>query len=483
MKYNFLILLACAALLVGCAIPSGLPQVAEPLTPTPDATYRKSRPSISEKWQFSLPRVEVQKLSNGLHVAAVKRPGSGTLGIYLVNREAGDPWYAAQPGLASLMNRTLLEGSFLPDGSRGRHLGIPESKVSVHSGGFASMLDISALSGALDSGLRSLAWTAKNPSFSEVAIRSEEADSFFEQKYESESLNRALVESLYAQVVGENHWLAKGHRKIPKYQVSDVKREYQRLYSPQFCLVLVVGDFENDADVFRNVESLFGDWKSKTTTFPSRKRKRAYTSRLRDDWKRERSVEFGLVDGLDDAQLLMLLPGVSPGQQAEAAYLLALAHLQSFRPGGIGDQLREQTQSIYGMLAERHIHPAGAETLIWVPVQPSQATDAALQVISSLEQLGKEGLSSAQLSALKSETLTQIAGSLQNNAGIAVQVAHGFVYEGSKPLAQVLQREIQLIKAVTPADIKRVAKSVLAPNRAAILIAGPGEAARGINRL
>lgn len=468
--------------LAGCG--SGLPSVAQPLTPTPDADFRQESPSRDGFFRVTFPEIQVSQLACGLKLATVRRPGSGTVAVRLANRYGGEPWFTARPGLSSLMNNTLLEGSRPPNGRVGRHPGIPEDKVEVEVGEAASFLTIQSLPDGVAPAVQALAWTALYPAFTEVALQSETTQSRFAHAYHFGPGMENEIYDLYAQVVGGGHRLARMPLEPKTYSREDVRLEYLRRYAPEDAVLIVVGDIESHERVLEYASEHFGPWKNPHRIATRKEARRArFIKEMSAAWKRKRTTRFKQRGDVTEAFSYVLLPGVHPEHPDAAAYRLLIAELGSLRPGGLAYELREQRQYNYMMYAASYAHPAGAETLVVAPVKPSRAVEATQEILAAIDRLGEQGLSAKRIADLRAEVVAGYPARLLTNTGVMNEIASSYADYGPEHLNWALRREIRSLQQVRPRDTQRVAQEVLRTAAAAVLISGPAEAGYGIGRL
>jgi zinc protease len=254
MKANILrpLLLILAVLSVSV---SALAQ--EKLPPLP-----KDLPPYGPLVPFQAPRVDVEKLPNGLTVWLVPRPGFPKVALVVAVRggRASDP--KDRPGLSDILMAAIDQGTKTRSakqiaealqGAGGDLTGDPRPDALVMS--------TQVLASKVDVGLEILADVTQNATFpdDEVALAKRNAiDNLQAQEAEPSFLaQRAMAKALF----GDQPYavVAPTEDGINETSPAEVRTAYHRRFRPDQALLVAVGDFSNGA-LEGSIRKDFGPW-------------------------------------------------------------------------------------------------------------------------------------------------------------------------------------------------------------------------------
>lgn len=144
--------------------------------------------------------------------------------------------------------------------------------------------------------------------------------------------------------------------------------------------------------------------------------------------------------------------------------------------GRLGDSIRERQGMAYYVFSGFDANVAEGPLMVRAGVSPSNVTRAIASIDDELARMAREGVTPSELADAKRYLIGSMPRMLETNGGIA-----GFLHSADffGLGLDFDQRLPGLLDAVTLDDVHAVARTFLAPDRAAIVVAGPPADAAG----
>ena len=222
----------------------------------------KDMPPYGPLVPFTAPRVQANKLENGLTLWLVPRPGfpKVAFAFAIQGGMAADP--KDRPGLSDLLLATLDQGTKTRSAKQiAEEIQAAGGDLSGNAQPDAMVVSTEVLAPKAEAALSVLADVLQNATFpaDEVALaKRNAADNLRQQESEPSFLaRRALAKALF----GDYPYsvVAPTQESIASTTAAELKQEYARRFRPDHTLLVAVGDF--DAKVLMaSVRNLFGNW-------------------------------------------------------------------------------------------------------------------------------------------------------------------------------------------------------------------------------
>lgn len=459
-----LIVLAAVAGLT-CTTREPLPPVSTPLTPTPDAAFRRRAPlPWDDERAFDGIQVEEQKLRNGLVIQIVERPDIPLVSLVYVNH-AAELQAGVEPGLATLTARTMLGGILVDDGTvlTGIRIGGVEPSASVGDSG--TSIGFSLVSSGTTVAIEALASIIQRPAFDAVSLRESVAE-IANEIYDEEASLFGTARSLAARAAfGDEHRLgidaSEYLRSLQSIEQKRVREFYDREYTPDRSALIIVGDVDA-ADLLPVIERRFGAWQLSRPASGRSDRMTGGSSRGADTQPVERVGRRRIYALLADSeQAYVLLPQRAVGP--EHPDHLALNLLAKVLAGGFSSRanlaLRHGSGLTYGVSTAFAGNSDARYLSIRMAVERNKVLAGVRQLEDVLERLQRETVTRSELEAARTAYLSEF--DVSTNRGIAGLLAGLFAQGLSPKWLANLETETQKID---PDDLQRVASRYLRPD-------------------
>src|ERR1035437_710789 len=222
---------------------------------------------------------------------------------------------------------------------------------------------------------------------------------------------------------------------------------YRKYYQPHNALLTIAGKFD-DAKTLAQVAALFS-----AIPRPTRPLEKSYTVEPTQDG--ERSVTLRRVG---DTQGLIAIYHVPAGPHPDAAALNVLAGVLGDRPSGrLYKALVDNKKAVGASMGMEEMHDPGF-MLASVSLKVDQSLDEARQILLKVvEGLPAEGPTKEEVERVKTRLLKEFELEMNDSQAVAVDLSDSFS-QGDWRLSFLMRDRI---KAVTEADVLRVAKAYL----------------------
>ena len=446
------------------APPSPSPPWASPHPPraqtAPDWTQR---PAVGAAPRLELPPVERFTLSNGLTVLLMERHAVPVVQANLVVRagSADDP--AGREGLAALTADLLDEGA----GSR-TALELADAveflgaSLATGASYHATTVALHTPAARLDSALALLADVALRPRFQSAEldrIRATRLTAFAQRRDQPNALAAVAVDrALY----GDGHPYGRPVAGTPAALgalAPDVLAAFYRArFRPGNAALVVVGDV-TAAALRPRLEALFGAWES-VPVAPARVAEGRQVAR--------RTVL--LVDKPGAAQSAIRIARIGAPRSADD--YVALNVLNTILGGSftsrLNQNLRERNGYAYGASSSFAFRPVAGPFVAAANVQTASTAEAITEFFNELRGLLRP-VPADELAKAKSNLALSFPEPFASVRGTASVLADLYLYDLP---ADYLATYTDRVRAVTAADLARVARRYVDPERVAVVVVG-----------
>ncbi len=460
MKSFALSVVLLAAVTVG---PSVLPAVEPGRAPLHQAPDRSVAPTPGPPPALKLPAIQTRTLSNGLPVWIAELHKVPVVHATLVVSSGAGADPRGKFGIASLTAEMLDEGA----GNRNAleiadavdYLG---ASLSTSSSSDASFVDLHVPVARLGDALPIMADVALRPTFPEgelQRVRAELLTSFLQAEDDPASLIRFAFPRL---VYGAQHrygTMTFGTAAAVKaFAVADFRQFHAQQYVPSNAALIVTGDV-TAASVVARLESAFGQWKAATsprTTIPAAAQ---LTTR-----------QIYLVDKPGAAQSQIRIGWV--GVPRSTPDYFALRVLNTILGGSftsrLNQNLREEHGYAYGATSTFDMRGAAGPFYAAAGVQTDKTAEALTEFFKELDNI-RTPIPAGEIEKAKNYLALQMPRNFETTESLAGSLAQMFVYHLP---ADYYATYTGRVRAITPADVQRVAERYIQPDKFAVVIVG-----------
>ena len=435
---------------------------ATPATPPAPTVDLAKPPVLGTPKGLSLPAVVTRELPNGLRLMIVEQHELPLADFVLVVRNGGETDEPGKLGTATLATSLLKEGTTtrtsLQIADQEAFLG-----VSVFAGGGwdATTVELHTPTAQLDSALALFADIALRPAFPATELerlRKTRLTSLLQVKDRApEIANRAYAAILYGSAA-YGRPLTGDEPSTNAIQQADVRRFYDAYFRPNNATLLVVGDVRPD-DVERRVRALFGGWERHEV--PVTNYGQPATAK---------GTTIYLVDKPGAAQSSFRIGVVGVARTTEDYFPLTVMNtvLGGSFTSRLNNNLRETKGYTYGANSGFAMRRAPGPFTASAEVVAAKTDSALIEFMKELRAI-HDTVPVDELEKAKRYLQLQLPGRFETTGGIAGQLSQLVTYD--VPLS-FYNSYTQNIAAVTQADVQRVARKHIDPDRLAIVIVG-----------
>jgi zinc protease len=416
---------------------------------------------VLEPSQVPLP--QVSRLTNGLVIWIVERPGDGIEAVRFVARGGASADPEGKPGTASLT------AALMETGAAGRSqteqtiaADLLGATLTVTATQDALVVSASAMTIFLERTAALLADVALRPNLSEVEwmhVRSQrEAQLLAERAEPVIAARHAFRRAAYG--TGPLAWPLEGTaQSVKAMQLDDARRFYASL-APRDCAVIAVGGAKV-ADVLRALEQAFSPWNPAGVALA-----KPALADLPQSPPRLVLVDF---PGKPQSVVIVGQPGVprsSPDALALRAFNAALGGSFTSR---LNQNLREKHGYSYGARSQFLFGLARGPFAATSSVK-TEVTGAALgEILGELSRIVEAPLAPEELDKARALLAYQLVGTLSHAQELAEAEQEIFL-DGLPP--DELRTTVSRLQALTPESVLAAARRALDPARMTIAIAG-----------
>ena len=429
---------------------------------------RSSPPVSGSARPFSFPPPKLHRASSGLEIITIERSDLPMVGIEYLNRAGGKHNPVETPGLASFTASLLDEGTSHRTSTEiseqierlGGHL-IPSA------GWECAAVSVAVLQQDLDFGIELLQEIVLSPSFpeSEVErIRRHRLAELARHRHDPSALaSRHLLQALYPDSAYGNILL--GTRStLEALGRDDLEGFWRRHLRAEESCILAVGALPND--LFDRLEAQFselGDGQSQPTP-------EVVPRALQE-------LEVHLVERKDGSQteLRVAHPSIPRKHPDRVPMSLMNSILGGKFTSRLNLNLREKHGYTYGVHSQLASRSGPGPFVVSAAVATESAGAATREILTELHRIRDEAVEASELDDSRNYLLGVFPYTLQTLQGLLGRLEDLAIHDLPLDYYDTLPDQI---RAVSAADIQRVAQTHLAPERLVVVAVGPSDQLR-----
>ena len=244
----------------------------------------------------------------------------------------------------------------------------------------------------------------------------------------------------------------------------DLRRFHESAFGPSTLRIVLVGDVAPDRAVAL-AESAFGRWHAAGTPPLSPAAPVPAATRSR---------QTRIVPGKAQSDIAYGFVALARNDSRYYAASVMNTVLGQYALGGrLGDNIRERQGMAYYVFSSLDANIVAGPLVVRAGINPANVDRALVAIDEELARMAGEGVRPAELTDTKSYLIGSMPRALETNAGIASFLHSADVFE----LGLDFDRRLpDLISAVTLDAVRDAARTLLAPERATIVVAGPDTA-------
>ncbi len=412
---------------------------------------------------FSLPKIEKAKLSNGLEVWLVKQSELPLVSMNMVFKSGttNDP-----QGLTGLGGTTA---SLLDDGTKTRsavdianELQSIGARLSTGSSSDSSSVEMLTLTKNFDKALDIYADVMLNPEFPEKEVETWRSRALVGLRQRRDNAN-AISNIVYNRILyGDKHpyGVTSTEASVKALKRDDLMKFYSTYYRPNNAVLIVAGDVDMKM-LQPKLEAKFKDWKSGEVS--------AMT--LPEAPARDKAMIY-VVDKPGAAQSVISIGQI--GVSRDNPDFFPLQVMNTILGGGftsrVNMNLREDKGYTYGARTGFSFRRGAGPFSATAGVQTAVTKESVMEFLKELRGIrGDIPVTQAELEYNKQSIIRRFPASFETVDGIANQLANSVIYDlPDNYFANYISR----INAVTLEDVNRVANKYLTPDKLAIVVVG-----------
>jgi predicted Zn-dependent peptidase len=457
--------LAALSLAAACGGPpvvtTNVPAAPKPVVSAPiDLTVP---PTLGPPPALRLPPVTTRTLPNGLRLVVVEQHELPLVDVVLDVRNGGEADPAAKAGTASLAAGMLTEGTTsrtaLEIADQAAYLGV---RVGAGSGWEQTTVSLHAPTAQLDSALALFADIALHPAYTTAdleRVRKVRLTALQQLRDRGPAIaDRAYATALYGEQHPYGRPLSGSESSVAEITRDDLVKFYTTFFRPNNATLLVVGDVRPD-DMERRALALFGNWTR--ADVPTVAENAAPTPK---------ATTLVLIDKPGAAQSSFRLGGI--GVPRSTGDYFAIEVMNTILGGSFTSRLNQNLRETHG-----YTYGAGSGFSMRRSAGPftasaevvSAKTDSAFTEFMKELRAIRDTVPSGELAKAKRYLQLGLPQDFETTGSIAYQMLPLITY--GIPL-DFYDTAVQKIGAVTQADVQRVAREYVNPDRLTIVIVG-----------
>ena len=456
------------AMLAACSGPRVVttpPPILAPTTaPAPVAKVDLTKPpTLGPPPSLRPPQISTRELSHGLKIVVLEQHELPLVDVILQVRSGGESDASGKMGTAALVAAMLTEGTTnrtaLQIADQAAYLGI---QLNASSGWEQSNISLHAPTAQLDSALALFSDVALRPSFPTAdleRVRKVRLTSLQQLRDRAPAIaDRAFASAVFGDQHPYGRPLAGTEGSLASISRDEVQRFYTTYYRPNNATLLVVGDVRPD-DVERRARELFGAWTRGTvptppTTPPSG----------------AKGTRVIIVDKPGAAQTSFRVGGVGAPRSTSDYFPLQVMNtiLGGSYTSRLNNNLRETHGYTYGAGSGFGLRRSAGPFIASAEVVTAKTDSALVEFLKELRAI-RDTVPSDELAKAKRYLQLGLPGNLETTQGIASEFLPLIAY--GVPL-DFFASAVQRYGAVTQADVQRVARQYVDPDKLTVVLVG-----------
>lgn len=463
--------LSLAGLTMGGALTAcGAPVTVATSAPTPvpvSAIDITKPPTLPPPPRLSLPPIARTELPNGLTLLVVEHRELPIADLTLVVRSGYESDPRQHEGLGSLTSALLDEGTTtrtaLQIADQQAFLGV---RLSTGAGWDMSTVSLHTPTAQLDSALALFADVVLNPTFPSAELdrlRLERLTLLTQMR----DRPTAIADQAYATILfGEDHRYGRPtlgtEASVKRIAPADIRGYYQEHYRPNNATLLIVGDVRA-ADIQQRIGALLGRWQRRNVPSP------VMTKAPTWNVNAPRTTVF-LIDKAGAPQSSIRVGTIGVARSTADYFPLLVMNTVLGVPftSRLMQNLRETHGYTYGAWSRFDMRREAGPFVAQAEVVAGKTDSALVEFMKELRAI-RDTIPQAELQRAKRYLQLQLPSLFEATGDIAYQLTSLAVY--NLPL-DFYNSYVQRIEAVTQADVQRVARKYIDPERLSIVVVG-----------
>jgi zinc protease len=462
-----LIRLLGTGLLAGC---SGTQVVVTPppvpITPTatPAAAVDLTKPpTLGAPPSLNPPQITTRELVNGLKIVVIEQHELPVADVLLQIRTGGEADPAGKMGTASLLAAMLTEGtatrSALQIADQAAYLGV---QLNASSGWEQSSVSLHTPTAQLDSAVALFTDVALRPSFPAAdleRVRKVRLTALQQVRDRGPAIaDRAFASAVFGEQHPYGRTLSGTEGSVAAISRDDLQRFYSTYFRPNNATLLVVGDVRPD-DVERRARDLFGGWARGSV--PSVATSTASGAK---------GTTVVLVDKPGAAQSSFRVGGIGAPRSTSDYFALQVMNtvLGGAFTSRLMQNLRETHGYTYGAGSGFGLRRSAGPFIASGEIVTAKTDSALIEFVKELRAI-RDTVPQDELAKAKRYLQLGLPASFETTSGIAGEFLPLLTY--GIPL-DFYATAVQQYGAVTQADVQRVARQYIDPDKLTIVIVG-----------
>lgn len=424
---------------------------------------RSIEPKPGPTFNMSLPKIERATLDNGLRILVVEHRELPVVQVQLLIRSGADADIAEKAGVASLTADMLDEGTktrtSLQIADQLDFIGASAATYANYDASIGSLLTLKEhLSNAMDI-------------FSDVILNPTFPEKEFE-RLKSELLTDLLAQKVRPDVIAGNIFNSKlfgaqhpysqsvdgSDESVKNISLNDLKEFYNNYYAPNNASLIIVGDISK-TEAVAVVKQFFGNWKKKN--IPPLKLFNPQIST-------ENRIYLVNKDNAPQSQIRLGNIGIE--RRSPDFYAVnILNQIIGATNGRLFLNLREAKGYTYGAYANFSMRKSAGPFTAYSGVKTEVTDSALIEFFKEINRIRDELVPDAEFELYKTAVIQRLPRIFETPAQIAGQLMALELFNLPDDFFSTL---VEKYKAITPADIQRVAKKYLHPTNLTVVVVG-----------
>ncbi len=445
---------------------SQAPIASPPVIAIKDTFDRSKMPAVAAPPRFAPPPVVRRKLSNGLPVLITERHDLPVLSLELVVKGGETLVPAEKHGLAGMTASLLSGGTKTLDALQlASAFGEIGSTLTARGGAESSTVSLTTLTKHTERALELFTDVLLNPTFPEKEVERVRLERLAAIQARTDSA-QGIGTTVYPRVLyGEAHPYGRPRdgslKSIKELTRDDVVAFHKRLYAPGNAALVVVGDTTPDA-ITAMLEKALKEW-----TAPSS----AAIAPPKAPPQPE-AVTVYLVDKPGAAQSLVMLGEI--GVPRKTKDYIPLTVMNAVLGGEFSSRLnlnlREDKGYSYGVQSQFVFRLGPGPFVVGTSVQTAATKESVAEILKELTDVtGPRTITQKELDFAKDRLIRGFPGQFETTGEVAGALAELVVFDLPDDEYTTYTARVE---AVTKADVDRVARTYLHPDRLTMLIVG-----------
>ncbi len=360
-------------------------------------------------------------LDNGVRLIVKNRPGTETVSIY--SASLGGLRYETpdKAGLSNLLSKVWTKGTKTRKAEEiADEIEEIGGEISGYSGRNTFGISAQFLSRFFDRGLNLFADVLWNPAFDDGEIEKARREILNEIKNQEDDLARIAFKNFYRTLYGSHPYgmdILGTKSSIQRIKRKDILKYYNRFFSPDNLVIVVVGDFEL-SDKIDLLKTKFASIPKKKTKSPSIKKVKP----LNEIKKSTKSVK-----GKEQVHILLGFLGTTVMNEDQYP-LQVLDAILSGQGGRLFVKLRDEQSLAYDLRALNVMGIDPGYFALYIASSPEKEEQVLQGLIGEVRRILQEGVTEDEVERAKRYIVGNYEISLQSNSSLASNIALNEIY-------------------------------------------------------